>query len=82
MLMEANDLQVKLAVAECEKDLGVNVNKELKFSNHAEVVSNKANRLCAKVRHSFSFMDGEIFKTLFKSLVRPLLEYGYTIWSL
>ena len=62
--MEANDLQVKLAITECEKDL-----------------ANTTNRLCGMIRRSFSFMDGEMFKTLFKSLVRPLLEYGNTVWS-
>ena len=43
-IMEQNDSQVILTVTECEKDLGVNVDRNLKFSNHAEIVSNKANR--------------------------------------
>ena len=79
--MEANDLQVKLAITKWEKDLGVNVDKDLKFSNHAEVVANMANRLCGMIRRSFSFMDGEMFNNIFRSLVRPLLEYGNTVWS-
>ena len=63
------------------KDFGVNVDKGLKFRNHTEIVFNKANRLCGTIRSSFYFMDGKMFNTLFKSLVRPLLEYGNTIWS-
>lgn len=36
---------------EYEKNLGVNVNRGLKFSNHTDIVSNKANRL--SVLHNF-----------------------------
>ena len=49
-VMEQNDSPVILTVTECEEDLGVNVNEDCKFSNHAEIVSNKANRLCGMVR--------------------------------
>ena len=81
--METKDSQVKLSVTECEKDLGVNVNRYLKFSNHAEIVPNKENWLCGMIRCSFSYRDGEdMFNSLFKGLVRPHLEYGNTVWSL
>ena len=59
----------------------VNVDRDLKFRNHAEIVSNKANRLCGMIRRSFSYMNGDMFKSLFKSLVRLHLEYGNTVWS-
>ena len=72
---------MKLKVTKYEKDLGVNVHKDLKFRNHAEIVSNKANRLCGVIRRSFSYTDGDMFNTLFRSLVKPHLEYGNTVWS-
>ena len=61
----------------------VNVDRDLKFRNHAEIVSNKANRLCGMIRRSFSYMNGDMFNSLFKSLVRLHLEYGKknTVWS-
>ena len=33
------------------------------------------------IRRTFKFMDRVIFSLLFKSRVRPILEYGNTIWS-
>ena len=68
-------------MTECEKDLGVNVDRDLKFSNNAEIVSSKGNRLCGMIRRSFSYMNGDMLNSLFKSLVRPHLEmeiqYGH-----
>ncbi len=71
--MEQNDYQVLLSVTECEKDLGVHVDKDV------EIVSNKANRLCGMIRRSFSSMNGDMFNSLFRSLIRPHLEYGNTV---
>lgn len=77
--MVQNDSQVTLSVTECEEDLGVNVDKYLKFSKHVEIVSDKANRLCGMIRRSFSYMNGDMFNSLFRSLIRPHLEYGNTV---
>ena len=78
--MEHHDSQEKLSVTECEKDLGVNVDRGLKFSNHAMIVSNKAKRVCGMIRRSFSYKVRDMFNSLFKILVRPHLEYGNTVW--
>ena len=41
----------------------------------------KANRKVGLIFRTFSFMDKEMFLNLFKSVVRPHLEYASTIWS-
>ena len=79
--MKENGSLVKLESSDCEKDLGVNVDKDLKFSKHAEVASNKANRIMGMIKRSFTCIDKEMFNCLFKSLVRPHLEYGNVVWS-
>ena len=33
------------------------------------------------VKRSFTFSDNEMFLTLYKSLIRPYLEYGSNVWS-
>ena len=33
------------------------------------------------IRRSFDYMDEQMFKTLYKSMVSPHLEYANTIWS-
>ena len=79
--MKENGALVKLQASDCEKDLGVNVDKDLKFSKHAVIASNKANRIMGKINRSFTCIDKEMFNCLFKSLVRPHLEYGNVVWS-
>jgi hypothetical protein len=33
------------------------------------------------IKRSFDFMDKDMFLILFKSIVRPHLEYGSSVWS-
>ena len=80
--MEENGTLVKLETSDSEKNLGVNGDKGLKFSQHAEAASNKANRIMGMMKCSFTCIDKEMFNCLFKSLVRPHLEYGNVVWSL
>ena len=63
-----------------EKDLGVHIDSELKFDEHVSVKVNKANAMVGLIRRSFSFLDGELFKKLFTSFVRPHLEYAQAVW--
>jgi len=64
-----------------EKDLGVTIDKNLKFSKHVQVQANKANRVLGLIKHTFAHIERESFLLLYKSLVRPHLEYATTIWS-
>ena len=64
-----------------EKDLGVHMDSELKFSQHLERQVNKANRLLGLIRRSFDYLDGDTMKLLFTALVRPHLEFGNCVWA-
>lgn len=72
---------IEISQIETEKDLGVIFDKNLTFSDHIQSKVNLANRNLGLIFKTFSFMDKEMFKTLYKSLVRPHLEYGSVIWS-
>ena len=63
-----------------EKDLGVHIDSELRFDEHVSIKVNKANAMVGLIRRSFSFLDGELFKKLFTSFVRPHLEYAQAVW--
>ena len=70
----------ELSAAHEEKDLGVVFQRDLKFSSHISQKVNKANSMLGIIRKTFDFLDQEIFLKLYKSLVRPHVEYANVVW--
>lgn len=64
-----------------EKDLGVIVDTDMRFEQHINAKIAKANSIAGLIRRSFSFLDGQLFKQLFTSMVRPHLEYCQSVWA-
>ena len=64
-----------------EKDLAVTIDDKLIFSRHIQIQVNNANSAVGLIRHTFKHLDKESFLYLYKSLVRPHLEYVSVIWS-
>ena len=64
-----------------EKDLGVYIDAELKFRKQAAAAVSKASQVMAVIRRSFQLLDRSTLPILFKTLVRPHLEYGNIIWG-
>ena len=63
-----------------EKDLGILVDNKLKFHEQCSAVVAKANRLLGMICWSFNYSNAEMILRLYKSLVRPVIEYGNIIW--
>ena len=63
-----------------EKDLGVTFDSELKFSVHIRNVVSKANSRVGILKRTFENMSIDKFKILYKTLVRPILEYCTNVW--
>jgi hypothetical protein len=70
-----------LVTVNCEKDVGVNIDSNLKFDQHIQTKVNKANQIVGLIRRSFRYLDFKTFCLLFKALVRPHLEYAGCIWN-
>jgi hypothetical protein len=70
-----------LEETQIERDLGVQIDSELKFSQHIETQVNKANRLLGLIRRSYDYLDCESMRLLFIALVRPHLEFGNVVWA-
>ena len=64
-----------------EKDLGIIIDRQLKFRSQAASAISKASQMLAVVRRSFANIDSTTLPLLFKAMVRPHLEYGNTIWG-
>ena len=58
------------------KDLGIFIDEHLRFSNHIAEKVNKAKQIMGLIRRKFVHLDMYNFNLLYKSLVRPHLEYG------
>jgi ribonuclease P/MRP protein subunit RPP40 len=73
--------ELDLASSKEEKDLGVIFDPTLKFSIHVAAVCKKGNQMVGIVRRSFKYLDKKMFLNLYKSLIRPRLEYANAVWS-
>ena len=63
------------------KDLGVIMSKDLSWSNHVNASVNKANKVLGLLKRTVGSKNREIFSILYRSLVRPILEYASPVWS-
>ena len=73
--------QVQQILKAQRKYLGVTFDPSLTFSQHCEMAANKANCKLGLIRSSFIYLDLDTLTALYKSLVRPHLEYCNIVWS-
>ena len=74
------DDKIILETTDLEKDLGVHIDPNLDFKDHIKTIVKKASFLSYKILKNFTFRDSDILVPLFKTLIRPILEYGNTVW--
>ena len=79
--MQTPDGEKRLECADSEKDLGVIIDKSLSFGEHISSKISIANRNLGLIFRTFTYMDKDMFLNLFKSLVRPYLEYATSVWA-
>ena len=65
----------------CEKDLGVFVDPNLNFEEHVNYVLKKTRSLSGLIMRTIHYKTKDIMVPLFKSLIRPILEYGNVVWN-
>ena len=64
-----------------EKDLGVYVTPNMKSESHVAKIAAKANSMVGWIKRTFSYMDEDMFKTVYPTLVRSHMEYAAQAWS-
>ena len=71
----------QLALAKSGKYLGVTITGTLSWNAHVDQASKKANSSLAFLRRNLSSCPSQTKEQSYKSLVRPVLEYGSTAWD-
>ena len=62
------------------KDLGITISYDLSWSDHIDEVVNKANKVLGVIKRVLGSNSVNEFSLLYKSLVRPILEYAAPVW--
>jgi hypothetical protein len=63
-----------------ERDLGIIIQNDLKCAKHCAKVVKQANRTLGMTKRSFTYLNQQTVVILYKSLVRPHLEYCVQAW--
>ena len=72
---------IPLENTETERDLGIIVSDTLKSTDQCAAAYNKANRILGLIKRTVVSRDPSILVALYKSLVRPHLEFCCSAWS-
>ncbi|MEW8547692.1 MAG: reverse transcriptase family protein, partial [Candidatus Thiodiazotropha sp.] len=71
---------IDLPIEDEEKDLGVIFENSLKFNKQVMDVVNRTKRLTGMIKRTFRYMNKSLFLTVYKSLIRSIVDYAITIW--
>ena len=72
---------IQLELLDNYRDLGIQIDSKLKFHIHTDTVVKKAYRVLGLIRKSFECKDYDVIVKLYKSLVRPIIEYNNVLWG-
>jgi ribonuclease P/MRP protein subunit RPP40 len=71
----------KLEITSSERDLGIQVNDSLKFSEHIRNSAAKASSMLGMMRRTFVYRNELMWKKLYTTYIRPHLEYAVQVWN-
>ena len=69
-----------LSVVLEEKDLGIIIQNDLKVSSQCAKVVKAANKILGMIKRCFACKNAVFILNLYKSFVRPYLEYCVQVW--
>ena len=70
-----------LEAVDPSKYLGLEISHDLNWNTHIQNLTTKANRTLGFVRRNIPSKHQGIRQKAYKTLVRPKLKYGCTVWS-
>ena len=73
--------ETDLENVESIKYLGVTITTDLRWNTHVSNVCTKANRTLGFLRRNLYSCPQEVKEAAYKGLVRPVLDYGSSVWD-
>ena len=70
-----------IEITTLEKDLGILVDNNINFEDYIDYIIKRASTKKAQILRNFSYRSKKVLVPLFKTLVRPILEYANTAWD-
>ena len=64
-----------------EKDLGLTISADMKVSEQCGIAAAKGNQILGLIRRNIVYKEKELIIPLYKTIVRPHLEYCIQAWS-
>ena len=64
-----------------QTDLGVIISQDLKWEKHIAVITKRANKIMYLIRKAFVNLYVKLAREVFKTYVRPVLEYASPVWK-
>ncbi|XP_050315649.1 uncharacterized protein LOC126750168 [Anthonomus grandis grandis] len=64
-----------------QNDLGVLITSDLKWERHITRICKKANSLVYLIKQAFRDHSIEMISTLYKSYIRPKIQYAFVVWN-
>ena len=63
-----------------EKDIGVTIREDWKVSEQCGIAARKGNQLLGMIKINITYREKNLIIPLYKSIVRPHLEYCIQAW--
>jgi hypothetical protein len=61
--------------------LGIEISQNLRWKEHIQMATNKANRTLGFVRRNLGKCSEDTKKSAYTTLIRPQLEYASSVWD-
>ena len=79
--MSIVEVDYKMNNSQLEKDLlTFTFDPKLNFNHHIYEITHKATKILSILKRTFLFLNKKTFLLIYKSLIRPHLEYANVIW--
>ncbi|XP_065681547.1 uncharacterized protein LOC136095197 [Hydra vulgaris] len=79
-VMNDGNTSLIIAATDIERDLGIFLSNDLKWNQHIQVATRRANMILGLLKKTFRSRDIRLWGKLYTTYVRPHLEFAVPVW--